>query len=68
MFWASEGTIALGYPEASKRGRYMKYVIELDRSLPELTFLKHLASISYRGTAYWWSHRPCSEQVFAPII
>ncbi|SMR52632.1 unnamed protein product [Zymoseptoria tritici ST99CH_3D1] len=23
LFWASEGTVALGYPEPSKRGRYM---------------------------------------------
>ncbi|CAJ2509586.1 Uu.00g146120.m01.CDS01 [Anthostomella pinea] len=23
LFWASEGTVALGYPEAGKRGRYM---------------------------------------------
>ncbi|KAF2157740.1 MFS general substrate transporter [Myriangium duriaei CBS 260.36] len=23
LFWASEGTVALGYPEATKRGRYM---------------------------------------------
>ena len=24
LFWASEGAVALGYPEPSKRGRYMK--------------------------------------------
>jgi hypothetical protein len=24
LFWASEGAVALGYPEASKRGKYMK--------------------------------------------
>lgn len=26
LFWASEGAVALGYPEASKRGKYLKYV------------------------------------------
>ena len=24
LFWASEGAVALGYPEPTKRGRYMK--------------------------------------------
>lgn len=24
LFWASEGAVALGYPEPAKRGRYMK--------------------------------------------
>jgi hypothetical protein len=32
LFWASEGAVALGYPEPTKRGRYMKYV--LNRYLP----------------------------------
>lgn len=26
LFWAVEGAIALGYPEVSKRGKYMKFV------------------------------------------
>lgn len=25
LFWSSEGAVALGYPESSKRGKYMKY-------------------------------------------
>lgn len=24
LFWASEGAVALGYPEPAKRGQYMK--------------------------------------------
>lgn len=24
LFWASEGAVALGYPEPGKRGKYMK--------------------------------------------
>jgi hypothetical protein len=24
LFWASEATVAMGYPEASKRGKYLK--------------------------------------------
>jgi hypothetical protein len=24
LFWAAEGAVALGYPEISKRGKYMK--------------------------------------------
>jgi hypothetical protein len=26
LFWASEGAVALGYPEPAKRGQYMKSV------------------------------------------
>lgn len=26
LFWASEGAVALGYPEPAKRGQYMKWV------------------------------------------
>jgi hypothetical protein len=26
LFWASEGAVALGYPEPTKRGKYMKSV------------------------------------------
>lgn len=26
LFWASEGAVALGYPEPAKRGKYMKFV------------------------------------------
>ena len=26
LFWASEGAVALGYPEPAKRGKYMKCV------------------------------------------
>lgn len=26
LFWASEGAVALGYPEPAKRGKYMKYL------------------------------------------
>lgn len=32
LFWASEGAAALGYPEPSKRGKYMKY----DKKLADL--------------------------------
>jgi len=29
LFWATEGAVALGYPEPSKRGKYMKYDCQL---------------------------------------
>lgn len=35
LFWASEGAVALGYPEPSKRGKYMKYVSMLTSKYPD---------------------------------
>ena len=37
LFWASEGAVALGYPEPSKRGKYMKCIPILTSNTPILT-------------------------------
>ncbi|TVY33763.1 UNC93-like protein [Lachnellula occidentalis] len=37
LFWASEGAVALGYPEASKRGKYMKYARTVQSHISSIT-------------------------------